>query len=554
MPSNAAISYSDEAYHTSGPRLMGAQSASEGFLRAYVRYSGVDELCCYANAEPHYQSFVERMRALGGEQPCRWVSPLEIEELASIGTIYFPDPTVQDATWHRRRAGAAAFSVCGVTHTTCSDNFMDLVGKWAITPLEPWDAIICTSQSVLQTVTFVLDTWEEYLRERLGATRLVRPQLPVIPLGVDVERLPDDAQRASMRRAQRALLGIEADDIAFLFFGRLSFHAKAHPLPMFLALESAARRTGKQLHLILAGWFANQHIEQAFLRGARTYAPSVKVRVVDGRRADIREQVWYAADIFTSLSDNIQETFGLTPIEAMAAGLPVVISDWDGYRDTVEHGVQGFLVPTTMPPPGAGEEMSRRFATRADTYDRYIAHQSQCTAVDIAACAAFYVQLIEQPQLRQQLGAAGRQRARDVFSWRGVIDAYQQLWDELAARRAQAKGSPAAAPASPWHPLRQDPLRVFAGYATHHLTGDVVLRLATPQAARLVPGLYADPLVNYAGAPFVLGTLDECQQLVSALGQGERTVDELLAPFSPERSATIVRTLGWLLKCGMIQR
>ena len=40
-----------------------------------------------------------------------------------------------------------------------------------------------------------------------------------------------------------------------------------------------------------------------------------------------------------SLADNIQETFGLTPVEAMAAGLPCVMSDWDGYRDTVRDGV-----------------------------------------------------------------------------------------------------------------------------------------------------------------------------------------------------------------------
>ena len=52
-----------------------------------------------------------------------------------------------------------------------------------------------------------------------------------------------------------------------------------------------------------------------------------------------------------SLSDNMQETFGLTPIEAMAAGLPSVVSDWDGYRDTVQHREHGFRIPTLAPPP-----------------------------------------------------------------------------------------------------------------------------------------------------------------------------------------------------------
>ena len=33
--------------------------------------------------------------------------------------------------------------------------------------------------------------------------------------------------------------------------------------------------------------------------------------------------------MFVSLSDNIQETFGLTPIEGMASGLPLIVSDAD---------------------------------------------------------------------------------------------------------------------------------------------------------------------------------------------------------------------------------
>ena len=66
---------------------------------------------------------------------------------------------------------------------------------------------------------------------------------------------------------------------------------------------------------------------------------------VDGRPADTRFSIWSVADIFISFSDNIQETFGLTPVEAMAAGLPSVVTDWDGYRDTVRHGIDQHFVP-----------------------------------------------------------------------------------------------------------------------------------------------------------------------------------------------------------------
>ena len=73
--------------------------------------------------------------------------------------------------------------------------------------------------------------------------------------------------------------------------------------------------------------------------------------------------------MFCSLSDNIQETFGIVPIEAMAAGLPVVVSDWDGYKDTVRHGVDGFRISTCMPQAGLATDLALRHALEVDTYD-----------------------------------------------------------------------------------------------------------------------------------------------------------------------------------------
>jgi hypothetical protein len=50
---------------------------------------------------------------------------------------------------------------------------------------------------------------------------------------------------------------------------------------------------------------------------AGLFCPSVRCLFVDGRDAVARERAWAATDVFTSLVDNFQETFGLTPIEAM---------------------------------------------------------------------------------------------------------------------------------------------------------------------------------------------------------------------------------------------
>ena len=54
--------------------------------------------------------------------------------------------------------------------------------------------------------------------------------------------------------------------------------------------------------------------------------------------------MWSDADIFCTLSDNIQEAFGTTPIEAMAAGLPVICYDYGGQTDFLSSDSTGYVV------------------------------------------------------------------------------------------------------------------------------------------------------------------------------------------------------------------
>src|SRR5262249_13379848 len=155
-----------------------------------------------------------------------------------------------------------------------------------------------------------------------------------------------------------------------------SHHAKAHPTPLYRGLSRAARKTGRKVHLLMAGWAAHPAVRQAFLDGARVLAPNVRVSLLDGTDPAIRHNVWHAADVFASLSDNIQETCGLVILEAQASGLPVVASDWNGYRDLVVVGRTGLLVPTQML-PGATATATARLLLGEGNYDNFLAECSQ---------------------------------------------------------------------------------------------------------------------------------------------------------------------------------
>ena len=546
---NAAILYRPEGYTTGGTRLMGRQAAGEGFLKGFVRHAEVDRLYCYTPRRTEAEHFNAAVKANGNTRPVKWLNESDPRSPAEPGALYLPDPSISQHAWRRRRFDQRAYSIVGITHTTASAGAMDWISGLQLAPAQEWDALICTSTVVKQTVDFVLDSQEEFLAARLGATQFPRPQLPIIPLGIDTASFtPDAGQRAQ----GRAALGIGEDDIAVLFVGRLSFHAKAHPLPMYLGLERVARANpGRKIHLLQAGWFANDFIADAFKSGAATFCPSVVCTFMDGRDAAARRQAWQAADIFTSLSDNIQETYGLAPVEAMAAGLPSVVTDWNGYRDTIRDGIDGIRVPTTMPPPGWAEDLADRHAHELDNYDHYCGFTSQFVAVDPEACANAYARLIADPALRQKMGAAARERAVAHFDWRVVIGQYQQLWAELAARRRSATESAPRIAGRPARPTRADPFHAFAGYATATLAAGDRIELAEGATPETLDTATGSTLVAFAKA--VNPPLEVMHGILETLKDGGRTVAALLQDWPPETQGLRVRSLLWLAKLGLVR-
>ena len=544
----AAIYYHPEAYSTSGPKLMGRNAAGESFLRGFVAHSTTSEFWAQVQSPEYGQHFANTVRALGRTSPVKVVEKRSLAALAQAGTVYYPGPGIGDHAFERAGFGHGAWSLCGITHTTSSAAAMDALANLLVAPVQPWDAVICTSHAVKQNVERVLQAQVDYLQARLGITRVVLPQLPVIPLGIHTA---DFVYTPDQRAAARSAIGADANTLVVLFMGRLSFHAKAHPLALYQALEAAAQTSGKRVLLVECGWHANDYIRNAYAEAARLACPSVPVQTLDGRKADQRQTAWAAADVFCSLSDNIQETFGIVPLEAMAAGLPVVVSDWDGYRDTVRDGVDGFRIPTVMPQAGLAGDLALRHALELDTYDMYCGHTCMLVAVDVQATAAAFTRLFTDPALRQQMGEAGRQRAVALFDWKTVIAQYEALWAaQTELRLAQAPTLQRLA--QPW-PTRMDPLHAFAQYPTTTLTPQVPLALvdATPQAA-LERALAYRRLAMVDFAKLVLPSDAELTAVLQAAAQPQPAL-ALVAGVPEERRPFVFRSLAWLLKLGVLK-
>ncbi len=123
-----------------------------------------------------------------------------------------------------------------------------------------------------------------------------------------------------------------------------------------------------------------------------------RVRLVGGvSRAELPG--WYrSADVLACPA--WYEPFGLTPLEAMACGTPVVAYAVGGFTDTVVDGVTGHLVPP------------RDYRTLATTLRK----------------------LLREPSRLMAYGTAAVDRARSCYSWRRTADQLGRLYTSIAGR------------------------------------------------------------------------------------------------------------------------
>lgn len=557
---DAAVFYVADGYDTTGRQLMGRRAAGEAFLRALAMADDDRPLACCVPTRAAFADFEKRVRGFGGrDRPLHCIEVTDHAALARAGALFYPGPDIAKLGWHRAGHDPRGHSLVGVTHTTASHGALDALAALASGAVEAWDAVICTSRAVRETVDQLLGVAYVQGLARGETPRPPAVQLPIIPLGVDCAGLAPGPDAPGHRARFRERLGIGQEDLAVLSLARTSYHGKAHPLPMYAALQAVAARPEQahRVHLLQVGWFANQAIEEHFRAAAKALCPDVTVHFVAGTEPDVRRHVWHAADVFSLMSDNIQETFGLAPVEAMAAGLPVVATDWNGFRETVRHGIDGFMARTAMPGPGAGEALALRHDIGIDSYDRYIGAVSQTTAVSLADAVAGFTALADSADLRRRMGESGRERARAVFDWPVVIAQYRALYAELAARRAAGPAAQPAPPRPPFppphpvNPARDDPYRLFAGYPTVRIAAETVLRAAPGIGRRNLEERWSLAMNTFAVS--ILPTVAQLDTMLGCLGRPGRQTAATAAEAAGLSLPPALRGLGWLAKMGLAQ-
>ena len=548
---NATIFYASDGYRPGDKGINGRRVAGESFLKGFLRHADVAEFVVLAKSTTEANEVADLAAILRPGVPLRAVGLVRPAAMAPVTQLHYPAANFVSEAWRRAESGSAAWTISGITHTTSTMGIMQGIYDLRMGPVMDWDALICTSTSVRASVATQMDLIDDHIRARFRTDPPPRPLLPVIPLGIHVD---DFARDQGARAALRARLTCGPDDVVFSTIARLTPHEKFDPLPIFIAMQQAAARLpNRKLHVVFCGIFRHPYAKAVFTEGAKRLMPDVGFLLLDGASAEDRKATLSAADVSLFVIDNIQETFGLAPLEGMAAGLPMLVSDWDGMKDTVTPDV-GFRVKTrTLGPQHLANE-SLRLQGGIDDYSQYCAAVSAMTEVDMPDLAARIFDLARDPALRARLGAAALQRVRKTYDWQAVIPQLQALWGEQEALRqaGMARGH-----RIPGHrlPVAPSPTLLFQSYPTEQTDPARDLYVATDLAGR--PGVsemlklrnYAALNRLFAGEPQITAVL----AVIAGTGSnGATTV--AIAEATTLKPLYIDRVLIWLLKYDFIRR
>ena len=206
--------------------------------------------------------------------------------------------------------------------------------------------------------------------------------------GVDV-RFFKPADDWNSRFAMRAQLQIPAEAFVIVQVANLTPHKRHEDALLALRyLLDAVPESGA--YLVLVGGGAPER-EMQLRNMAEALNLSERVAFC-GLQSDVRP-FYSAADIFTLTS--ARENFSVAALEAMAMGLPCVITDIGGAREMITDGVNGYVVPPLEP-----REMAKRWLScvnHSGRFNRSAIRQRVCEQFDLDGCVRKYEAVIGSP-------------------------------------------------------------------------------------------------------------------------------------------------------------
>lgn len=220
-----------------------------------------------------------------------------------------------------------------------------------------------------------------------------RAAIDIVPCGFD----PDEFWPVTLDAHQQ--LGLPRDEFVVLQLGRI---VPRKGIDNVLRAAAILRRQyAIPVHLMVVGGNSEQPDPVATPELGRLMALADELGIAQSvtftgqRRRDQLRYYYSAANVFVTTP--WYEPFGITPVEAMACGTPVVGTAVGGIKTTVVDGETGYLVPPDDP-----QALAERLAW-----------------------------LQRHPHIAQRMGWAGMRRAYQGYTWRHVAAQIANIYEDV---------------------------------------------------------------------------------------------------------------------------
>ncbi len=319
---------------------------------------------------------------------------VDLEMADRVGTA----DILHSHTWYANMAGHLGGMLYGIPH---------VLSAHSLEPLRPWkreqlgggyEISSWVERTAYEAADGIVAVSHAMRNDILRCYPKIEPkQVRVIHNGIDLSgwNAPETDEEIAVARQYFASYGLDPDRPTVMFVGRIT-RQKGVP-----GLLRAIAKLPEDIQVILcAGAPDTPEI------AAETEA---LVNDLQSRREGI---VWISdflgrAKIIRLLScsttfvtPSIYEPLGIVNLEAMAVGLPVVGTDTGGIPDCIEDGVTGTLVPIEQLDDGTGTPVHPEI------------FESDLASALETVCA--------NPEKARKMGAAGRKRVEDHFSWESI--------------------------------------------------------------------------------------------------------------------------------------
>ena len=262
------------------------------------------------------------------------------------------------------------------------------------TPRDPWPrrgAVYALERvaAMFSDVELVQNPEDVTAMRRL---RIPAAKLHLLGNGIDLERFRPITSEA--RKAARARLGLEDHQVVIGAVSRLVWEKGLREL---FAAAVELRESAPDAQVLVAGPFDSSKADGLTPRQVARITEEIGVRFL-GEQREI-ESVYAALDIYVLASH--REGFPRSAMEAAASGLPTVATNIRGCRQVVDHEVTGFLVA-----PGDSISLADRLR-----------------------------RLVNDPDLRDRMGAAAIAKARREFDQNAAIDVTLEAYRRLLSSK-----------------------------------------------------------------------------------------------------------------------